>query len=140
MKEALVNYMVKNIGLKKVINLQLKLLEFMRERIANYQIETNNLYNLEATPGEGTSYRLARIDKAKFFRYNSSPMKMQFKMKKPNHITPNSSHMPVDYSDDIFDALDMQDELQTKYTGGTVLHGFIGEHNFQTPEFAKNLG
>lgn len=95
-------------------------LNFMREKLSDYQEEYGDLYNLEATPAESTSYRLAKKDKALY----------------PNIITAsddetpyytNSSHLPVGYTEDIFTALDIQDELQTLYTSGTVFHAFLGE-------------
>ncbi len=97
----------------------IKILEFMRERLLKYQRETNNLYNLEATPGEGTSYRLARIDKMKFKDIYTSGEKEPFYT--------NSTQLPVDYSKDPFEVLEHQDKLQSLYTGGTVLHIFLGE-------------
>lgn len=95
-------------------------LNFMREKLSDYQEEYGDLYNLEATPAESTSYRLAKKDKVLY----------------PNIITAsddetpyytNSSHLPVGYTEDIFTALDIQDELQTLYTSGTVFHAFLGE-------------
>ncbi len=97
----------------------IKILEFMRERLLKYQKETNNLYNLEATPGEGTSYRLARIDKIKFKDIYTSGERESFYT--------NSTQLPVDYSKDPFEVLEHQDKLQSLYTGGTVLHIFLGE-------------
>ncbi|GAI50552.1 unnamed protein product, partial [marine sediment metagenome] len=95
-------------------------LDFMRERLIKYQKETGNLYNLEATPGEGTSYRQAKIDKEKY------PDIITAGTKETPYYT-NSSMLPVNYTDDIFEALKLQDDLQCKYTGGTVLHLFLGE-------------
>lgn len=96
-------------------------LNHMRERLSDYQEEYGDLYNLEATPAESTTYRLAKHDRKRY----------------PDIITAggegdtpyytNSSHLPVDYTSDIFDALDIQDELQTLYTSGTVFHAFLGE-------------
>lgn len=97
----------------------IKILEFMRERLLKYQRETNNLYNLEATPGEGTSYRLARVDKIKFKDIYTSGEREPFYT--------NSTQLPVDYSKDPFEVLEHQDKLQSLYTGGTVLHIFLGE-------------
>jgi len=91
----------------------------MRKIIIGYQEETGNLYNLEATPAEGTSYRLAKKDKEKY------PDIITAGDKEPYYT--NSSHLPVGFTSDLFEALDLQDNLQTKYTGGTVLHGFLGE-------------
>ena len=96
-----------------------EVLEFMRERLKNYQEETENIYNLEATPAEGTSYRLARIDKKLFNNIITAGEN------EPYYT--NSSLLPVGYTDDVFWALEHQDSLQTKYTGGTVLHIFLGE-------------
>jgi ribonucleoside-triphosphate reductase (formate) len=101
-----------------------EILEKMRDRLADYQEETGNNYNLEATPAEGTSYRLALLDQKDFpdmvFANGSGK-----NVKDPYYT--NSTHVPVQFSDDIFEILDMQDELQTKYTGGTVIHLFLGE-------------
>ncbi len=91
----------------------------MRERLIKYQEETGNLYNLEATPAEGTSYRLALKDKSKY------PDIITAGEKEPFYT--NSTQLPVNYTDDLFEALKLQDELQTKYTGGTVFHAFLGE-------------
>ena len=119
MNEALLNFMHKDMASSEGKKFTLEVLDFMRERLILYQQETGNMYNLEATPGEGTSYRLARMDKQTY----------------PNIITAgdgepyytNSTQLSVDYTDDLFRALKLQDEIQIKYTGGTVLHGFIGE-------------
>lgn len=102
----------------------------MVERLQDFQEETGHIYNLEATPAEGTSYRLAKMDKARY----------------PNIITAgtdvpyytNSSHLPVNYTQDIFEALDLQDHLQALYTGGTVFHGFIGER-IEDPQVVADL-
>jgi len=126
MNEALINFMGEDITSKSGHKFANEILDFMREKMMDYQGETNDLFNLEATPGEGTSYRLARLDKSKY----ADIIVANENAYKNNHAEPyytNSSHLPVGFSDDIFDALDMQDDLQTKYTGGTVLHGFIGE-------------
>ena len=104
-----------------------EVLDFMRERLMDYQNDTNNLYNLEATPAEGTARSLARKDKD---IYPDIIVSNEEKIKQDPTITPyytNSSQLPVNFTDDIFEALDLQDDLQTRYTGGTVLHGFIGE-------------
>ncbi len=126
MNEALVNLIGKNITTKEGQKFAGEALDHMRERIIGYQKETGNLYNLEATPAEGTSYRLARIDREKYpdiiFANNGDVAK-----KKAEPYYTNSSQLPVKFTDDFFEALDLQDNLQTKYTGGTVLHGFLGE-------------
>jgi ribonucleoside-triphosphate reductase len=120
MNEACVNFLGKDIASKDGKQFALKTLEFMRQRLMEFQAETGHIYNLEATPAEGTSYRLARIDK-KFY----PEIKSAGSGKEPYYT--NSTQFPVNNTDDIFEALTHQDELQTKYTGGTVLHGFIGE-------------
>lgn len=97
----------------------IKVLDFMRDRIATYQEETGHIYNLEATPAEGTSYRLARIDRKKYPEIICAG--------DTNPYYTNSSWLPVGYTDDLFEALDIQEPLQEKYTGGTVFHSFLGE-------------
>ncbi len=96
------------------------LLEHMRDRIIGYQEETGNLYNLEATPAEGTTYRFAREDKKRY------PEIIQAGSAEQNYYT-NSSQLPANYTSDPFEALDLQDDLQCKYTGGTVLHLYMNE-------------
>ncbi|MBR3525043.1 MAG: ribonucleoside triphosphate reductase, partial [Lachnospiraceae bacterium] len=98
-----------------------KVLNHMRERLSDYQEMYGDLYNLEATPAESTSYRLAKHDKAKWPGIRTAGHEGDT----PYYT--NSSHLPVDYTADIFDALDIQDELQTLYTSGTVFHAFLGE-------------
>ncbi len=108
-----------------------EVLDHMRSRLEKYQEETGNLYNLEATPAEGTAYRLAKLDQKlhpKIIFANDEDVRR----KKVAPYYTNSSHLPVGYTEDIFHALDLQDELQTKYTGGTVLHGFLGERLWDT--------
>lgn len=96
-------------------------LNHMRERLSDYQEMYGDLYNLEATPAESTTYRLAKHDKSRY-----PDIKTAGKAGDTPYYT-NSSHLPVDYSEDIFDALEIQDELQTLYTSGTVFHAFLGE-------------
>ena len=96
-------------------------LNHMRERLSDYQEAYGDLYNLEATPAESTSYRLAKHDIKKF----PDIITASEKDKTPYYT--NSSHLPVGYTEDIFEALDIQDELQTLYTSGTVFHAFVGE-------------
>ena len=98
-----------------------EVLNHMRERLSDYQEQYGDLYNLEATPAESTTYRLAKHDKAKF------PEIITAGNPGDTPYYTNSSHLPVDYTADIFDALDIQDELQTLYTSGTVFHAFLGE-------------
>ncbi len=112
-------------------NFALEMLEFMRERLKTYQEETGNLYNLEATPAEGTTYRFAKEDKKRY------PDIIQAGFGKNIYYT-NSSQLPVNYTEDPFEALDMQDELQCKYTGGTVLHLYMSE-KISSPEACRKL-
>ena len=125
MNEAALNLLGVDIGSKEGKEFGERVLDFMRDRLLEYQEETGNNYNLEATPAEGTTYRLAQIDRADF------PEKAHFangigaKTERPFYT--NSTHLPVNYTDDLFELLDLQDNLQTKYTGGTVIHFFLGE-------------
>lgn len=98
-----------------------EVLDHMRERLSDYQEEYSDLYNLEATPAESTTYRLAKHDKERY------PDIITAGKEGETPYYTNSSHLPVGYTEDIFDALDIQDELQTRYTSGTVFHAFLGE-------------
>jgi len=120
MNEAIMNFMGEDIGTKRGKAFALEVLNFMRDRLIEYQESTDNLYNLEATPAEGTSFRQAKSDREKY------PDIITAGTKKIPYYT-NSTHLPVNYTDDIFEALDHQDKLQCAYTGGTVLHLFAGE-------------
>ncbi len=119
MNEACLNFMGCSIFDKEGQEFALKVLNYMRNRIADYQEQTGHIYNLEATPAEGTSFRLANIDKKKFPDIICAG--------DSNPYYTNSSQLPVGYTDDIFEALDLQEPLQSRYTGGTVFHGFMGE-------------
>jgi len=132
MNEALLNFrqVKQDIGTKKGGGFAEEVLTFMRERMIEYQTEDGNMYNLEATPAEGTSYRLAKIDKEKYPDIITAGDKVPYYT--------NSSQLPVNYTDDIFEALELQDKLQTKYTGGTVLHLFLGER-INDPKILKKL-
>jgi len=124
MNDALLNLRGKDIGSAEGRQFALETLEFMRERLGRYQEETGDIFNLEATPAEGSSYRLAKMDEERFEGikiYNRET----YGGEQPYYT--NSTQLPVGYTDDLFQALDLQDELQTKYTGGTVFHGFLGE-------------
>ncbi|MFP4698449.1 MAG: ribonucleoside triphosphate reductase [Eubacteriales bacterium] len=99
----------------------LKVLDYMRERLSDFQEKYGDLYNLEATPAESTSYRLAKYDKKRW-----KDIKTAGKKGDTPYYT-NSSHLPVDYTTDVFEALDIQDQFQTRYTSGTVFHAFLGE-------------
>jgi len=120
MNEACLNFLEEPIYTEAGKAFALKVLKFMRDKISEFQETTGNLYNLEATPAEGTSYRLARLDKKKFPR-----IKTQGTDEIPYYT--NSVHLPVYYTDDIFEILLHQDDLQVMFTGGTVVHLFVGE-------------
>ncbi len=126
MNEASINLTGKNIGEPDGQKFAIRVLEFMREKLGNYQEETGNLYNLEATPAEGTSYRLARADKARFPGIIVANEE-EWKNRNAEPFYTNSSQLPVNYTDDLFELLDKQDKIQTLYTGGTVVHLFLGE-------------
>ncbi len=126
MNEAALNLMGKDLSSLEGQTFAGEILDFMREKLMDFQNETNNLYNLEATPGEGCTYRFAKKDQELYpgiICANSEAVKQ---LGADPYYT-NSSHLHVNYTDDIFSALDLQDSLQTKYTGGTVLHGYLGE-------------
>jgi len=125
MNEAIINLWGVTIATPEGTEFAIKVLRFMRERLLEFQEETGNMYNLEATPAEGTSYRLARIDKRKYPDIIVANEKYLSKGVEPFYT--NSSQLPVDYTGDLFEALEHQDKLQTLYTGGTVFHIFLGE-------------
>jgi len=137
MNEAIVNFMPgEDITTERGHAFSIKVLDFMRDKLRGYQEETGNLYNLEATPGEGTTYRFARADKKRFGRIIvANEEAVQKRGAKPYYT--NSTQLPVDFTDDVFEALDLQDELQCKYTGGTNFHTFVGER--MTVDAAKKL-
>jgi len=116
MNEACQALLGKDIGTPTGRDFGVRVLDFMRGELVRFQQETGNLYNLEATPAEGAAYRLARLDRKRGGGDEPSPL----------YYT-NSTQLPVNYSDDIFEVLELQDELQTRYTGGTVLHVYLGE-------------
>ncbi len=119
MNECCLNFLGVDITTTKGKAFAEQVLQHMRERMQDYQEETGDLFNLEATPAESTSYRLARHDKEQFPDIITSGDKEPFYT--------NSSQLPVDYTADVFEALDMQESLQTKYTGGTMFHVYMGE-------------
>ena len=126
MNESLTNLLGVPISDPEGKKFAIKVLEHMRSRLAEYQSSTGSMYNLEATPAESTSYRLARIDKAQHPTIKvANEDAVRTKGAAPFYT--NSTQLPVDFTTDLFDALSHQDELQTKYTGGTVFHGFLGE-------------
>jgi len=130
MHEAALNLLRVGIQTREGRDFALRTLAFMREILQRFQEETGHLYNLEATPAEGTSYRLALKDKKEFGDIISSGKEEPFYT--------NSTHLPVDFSDDIFEVLEHQDELQASYTGGTVVHIFVGE-KIESGEVCKRL-
>jgi len=137
MNESLVNFMNKTIGDQEGGDFALEVLDFMRQKLLIFQKETGEMFNLEATPAEGTSYRLAMLDKKAYPKIICANEKASQEERAAPYYT-NSSQLPVNFTDDIFEALELQDELQTKYTGGTVLHGFLGE-SVDDPEVVKKL-
>lgn len=120
MNEACVNLLGCNLASEEGTGFAKEVLDYMRDRLLTYQEETGNLYNLEATPAEGVTYRFAKEDQARY------PGIAQAGSKEEPYYT-NSTHLPVGYTENPLQALDHQDALQTKYTGGTVLHLFLGE-------------
>ncbi len=130
MNDALLNFLNKSIGEIEGKRFAEKVLDYMRNKIADFQEETGNIFNLEATPAEGASYRLARIDHERFPEirtYNQEVYSNNGGRDVEPYYT-NSTQLPVGYTSDVFEALDLQDSLQSKYTGGTVLHIFLGEN------------
>jgi len=125
MNEACLNLLGCDIGDPQGIAFSTRVLDHMRERLLQFQQETGNLYNLEATPAEATAYRLARIDKQRYPDIICANEPAVSEGGQPFYT--NSTHLPVNYTDDVFRALDLQDPLQSRYTGGTVLHVFLGE-------------
>ncbi|MEM2940437.1 MAG: ribonucleoside triphosphate reductase [Thermoproteota archaeon] len=127
MNEACLNFLGCTIGDPEGLNFSIKVLDFMRKRLQDFQEETGSIFNLEATPAEGTSHRLAKIDKKKYPHIivaNEEDVK--------NGAAPyytNSTNLPVYYTDDLWEYLRLQDPLQTRYTGGTVVHVWLGESN-----------
>ena len=121
MNEGVVNFMGEDLTTERGRAFAERVLDFMRERLLVYQEETDQLFNLEATPAEGTSYRFAILDKDRY------PDIVTANAMGGDPFYTNSSQLPVDATDDLFEALDWQDDLQSKYTGGTVMHIFVGE-------------
>jgi anaerobic ribonucleoside-triphosphate reductase len=130
MNEALLNFMGKDITTDEGREFSVEIMNYLRDVLKEFQNETGHVYNLEATPAEGTSYRLAKLDREKY----------------PDIITAgsdviyytNSTQVPVGYTEDIFEVIENQDELQSLYTGGTVLHLYLGE-SIEDIEVCKNL-
>ncbi len=119
MHEACLNFLGEGIQTKAGKDFAIKVLKFMREKLVEYQDETGNIYNLEATPAEGTSHRLARLDKKHYPKIITAAKKIPYYT--------NSTHLPVGYTNNLVEALRHQEDLQVLYNGGTVFHGFLGE-------------
>ncbi|RLC38460.1 ribonucleoside triphosphate reductase [Candidatus Falkowbacteria bacterium] len=139
MNEALLNFkpIKQTIATKEGKAFALKVLNYMREKMMDYQNATNNLYNLEASPAEGAARRLARCDKDKYPDIIAANEEVVKSGRAAPYYT-NSSQLPVNFTDDLFEALDLQDDIQTRYTGGTVLHAFLGE-SLPSPEAVKKI-
>jgi anaerobic ribonucleoside-triphosphate reductase len=135
MNEAVLNRLGCTIADPEGQEFALKVLDWMRDRLGTYQEETGEIYNLEATPAEGASYRLAKKDLERFpdMRIHN----LEVHGGKTPYYT-NSTQLPVGWTDDLYEALRLQDPLQSKYTGGTVFHGFLGER-LPSPEATKRL-
>lgn len=134
MNEACLNLIKHDIGTEKGQKFTVKVMDFMRDMLVEFQQETGNNYNLEATPAEGTTYRLAQLDKT----FYPEIIDANGANSTSEAFYTNSTQLPVSYTDDMFEALDKQDETQTKYTGGTVVHLFGGER-ITNPDSVKNL-
>ena len=119
MNECCLNFLGVDIGSEEGKNFSIEVMNYLRELMSQFQEETGHSYNLEATPAEGTTYRLAKLD------HDMYPDIIQAGQEEPFYT--NSSQLPVAYTDDIFECMELQDELQSLYTGGTVYHLYIGE-------------
>ncbi|PRX35525.1 ribonucleoside-triphosphate reductase class III catalytic subunit [Orenia metallireducens] len=127
MNEAVINFMGKDITHPEARDFSIRIMDAMRNKLVEYQEDTGNIYNLEATPAEGTSYRFANLDKKKFANDIICANEDRVRAEGADPYYTNSTQLPVGYTDDIFESLELQDELQKRYTGGTVVHGFLGE-------------
>lgn len=136
MNEACRNFMGKDIASEPGQTFSLRVMDFIRDLIAETQDATGDIFNLEATPAEGTSYRLSMLDKKQFPDIQCANEAEYRKGAAPYYT--NSTQLPVNYSDDIFESLMLQDSLQSKYSGGTVFHIFLGEQVSDT-EVIKGL-
>jgi len=137
MNELLLNFLGTDITSKEGNAFAEAIMGFMRDKLQEFQDETGHIYNLEATPAEGTTYRLAKLDKKEYPDIIVANEALVKKQNAAPYYT-NSTQLPVGYTDDIFEALELQDNLQTKYTGGTVFHTFVGESQLP-PESVKKL-
>jgi len=148
MNEACLNFIGENIAKPRGREFTVKILDFMRNRLIDFQKETGNNFNLEATPAEGTSYSLARVDLEKYpgiiFANGDGNGETRRSTGAPGSdldrdvFYTNSTQLPVNFTDDVFEALDLQDDIQTRYTGGTVFHIFAGER-VDNPQSIKSL-
>lgn len=136
MNEACLNFLNKDIGSTEGQAFALQVMDHLRDLLSTAQDETGDIFNLEATPAEGTSFRLAMLDKKRFDDIQCANEVEYGKGAAPFYT--NSTQLPVNYTDDLFETLQLQDRLQTKYTGGTVLHIFLGEQLNDT-EAVKTL-
>ncbi|MDT8273823.1 MAG: ribonucleoside triphosphate reductase, partial [Desulfomonilia bacterium] len=136
MNEACLNLIGTDIANERGREFALMVSDFIRGKLLELQEKTGNNYNFEATPAEGTSYRMARIDKNRYPDIVCANEASYREGHEPYYT--NSTQLPVNYTDDIFEALDLQDEIQVKYTGGTVFHIFAGER-VDEPEVIKTL-
>ncbi len=136
MNEACLNFLNENIASETGQNFAVKVMDHIRKRIEKLQEKTDEIFNLEATPAEGTTYRFASMDKAKYEDIICANEEEYQQGKDPFYT--NSTHLPVNYTDDIFEALELQDRLQTRYTGGTVQHLFLGEEVIDS-QVVKNV-
>ncbi|MBM7557304.1 anaerobic ribonucleoside-triphosphate reductase [Halanaerobacter jeridensis] len=152
MNEALENFMDQDISTPEGREFAVEVLKSMRDKLREYQEETGNIYNLEATPAEGTSYRFAKLDRERFGNDIICANQERVVENDADPYYTNSSQLPVDHTRDIFEAFQLQDPIQKLFTGGTVLHGFIGEkmpsiestkklvkrlaHNFELPYYS----
>ncbi|MEJ2158201.1 MAG: ribonucleoside triphosphate reductase [Desulfobacteraceae bacterium] len=125
MNEACLNFIGKDIGTMEGQAFALRVMDYLRDKLSEVQNESGDIFNLEATPAEGTSFRLAMLDKQNFENIRCANEVEYGKGAAPFYT--NSTQLPVNYTDDLYDTLQLQDQLQSKYTGGTVLHIFLGE-------------
>ncbi len=125
MNECCLNFLGCTIAEPRGKAFALEIMDFIRNRLESFQEETGNIYNLEATPAESTAYRLARTDKSLYPDLIAANEDAVLDGAEPYYT--NSTQLPVGYTDDLFEALRLQDELQSRYTGGTVFHAFVGE-------------
>jgi ribonucleoside-triphosphate reductase len=136
MNESCLNFLGKDIASPEGLEFSKEVMDFMRDRLVAYQEESGNIYNLEATPAEGVSYGIARKDKEAYPKIIVANEAEYKKGAEPYYT--NSTQLPVKYTDDLFEALQIQDELQTRYTGGTTFHIFLGE-SVSSVESVKKL-